>query len=220
MISDMISFIMCVCMLFLVRTELKRPGWHGMALSMSSSPTNVTVWLSMYLFTIELLSEQSQWWSCSALCFWWATLPRVNPGDHPLALKISHLSVDVAVFCPWLTDMIEVSCSARARERNAPGLYVLWNVCLWLSLECDPLQVLACGMVGTVRWQCCMCAPGSPLPPPPHANGCRLLFPGIQFRLPTSCSVDRAQPPPGKKSVSNVTAQTHTHTHTHLKLAF
>ena len=28
-------------------------------------------------------------------------------------------------------------------------------------------------------------------------NCCRLPLPGIQFRLPSSCSVDRAQPPPG-----------------------
>lgn len=35
------------------------------------------------------------------------------------------------------------------------------------------------------------------IPVPVLSNCCRLLLTGIQFRLPTSCSVDRAHPPPG-----------------------
>lgn len=41
-----------------------------------------------------------------------------------------------------------------------------------------------------------MCALFCSIPASALYNWCRLLLAGIQFRLPTSCSVDRAQPPP------------------------
>ena len=42
----------------------------------------------------------------------------------------------------------------------------------------------------------CRCALVCSIPAFVLSNWC-LLLAGIQFRLPTSCSVDRAQPPPG-----------------------
>ncbi|XP_052324906.1 disks large-associated protein 2 [Oncorhynchus keta] len=81
-------------------------------------------------------------------------------------------------------------------------------MCLRLSLDCDPDTSVGlrhgryCYSQMNYMWRSLSC------PSISLTNLCCLLFSGIQFRLPSSCSVDRANPPPAVTHTPSYKAKT------------
>ncbi|XP_036842762.1 disks large-associated protein 2-like [Oncorhynchus mykiss] len=82
------------------------------------------------------------------------------------------------------------------------------EMCLRLSLDCDPDTSVGlrhgryCYSQMNYMWRSLSC------PSISLTNLCCLLFSGIQFRLPSSCSVDRANPPPAVTHTPSYKAKT------------